>query len=592
MTNDLDEEVRRCTYISHGHASTVLILEGDRDYKAILEALEPHVSGFESWQVSDGKVDSASIDWHEPHRASERRVADISCERLGFESAAQVRQFNANIALLTRIVETYAPEIWPLIQSLHVQVSQIADRLRSDPAIPLEQSSRVSSETVLIETNAVVTLYCSQLGSGTFPIHRSTFPVGEYSLLGIGAMCRAAWRLYEHLNQTFAQFDHPTSVRDLYPKLPAFDPFGPSSTRQDFSTWRQTNFALHQLPATAKPIEPRYHVPYFSSRWGFHESLHAISLSWQCLYASATKEWNLLTVTHEFLHAQVRAIFAEIMKPRHEDGDLATAITDRFNAQSGGTNARESMQVAYVEALVVFRAATTLSRSVGSPGAPNRESISKRISPETLHDLVREYTGIIHEVIVHVLDFRYVYAGRDLEYLQSIWCSWSLVPGVSDQIEHYVMRTLAALSAVTDLPESASNADRFRDARDRLCTTLKDLCESDTARPALAEALSVLEDNLACKRLAVQFNVLRYVVELAQTFLYDERLNTALMADSQTDSDEVTGRFVYDVEPGRYDGRRAESPVGFLLDQFPKYSDRAGSDEAEFDSIWQMLHLI
>lgn len=593
LTNDLGPSVRDRTYLTHGHASVVLILGEDQAWESIRTQAGDLVSGYECWPVENGRANVDDVTWAEPIRADLPPVEDIPWGDLGYESAAQIRQFNANLSLLAREVSIYAPEIWPLISSMHAQVSQIADGLRADDPSILEHAKRVSSETVLIETNAVVTLYCSQLGSGTLPLHRSTFPVGEYSLFGIGGMCRAAWRLYEHLNQTFAKHDHPTMVRNLYPKMASFDPFGPSSARRDFTTWRQTNFALHQLPEASEPADPRYHVPYFSSRWGFHESLHAISLSWQCLYASATKEWNLLTVTHEFLHAQVRAIFSEIMRPEPGGSDLASQIADRYNSRQGGNNAREAMQVAFVEALIVYRAAAALGRSIHEDSVEEGGdvAIGASLTAEALHELVREHTGIVHEIVVHVLDFRYIYAARDVEYVQSIWCSWSLVPGVADQIEHYVLRTLCALSAVTDLSDTATNKERFEEAKERMRDILGELCTSERVRPVLIDALAVFTDTWACKRLAVQFSALRYVVELAQTFLYDERLNTELMADSQTDEDQRSGRFVYGLTPGIYEGRRIESPVGFLLDRFPRYSDRAGSDDAEFDSIWQMLQL-
>jgi hypothetical protein len=589
LTEDLGEEVRDATYLTHGHASVALLLRDTAQWEDCRPEVADHVKGYETWPIEQGRICLDDIAVHEPGPTELPMLGDVSCDGVAFESAAQIRQFNANLALLTRLVSTYAPEIWPLVESLHAQVSQIAGRLRVDEADLTGEQRRwlTNSQTVLIETNAVVTLYCSQLGSGTLPLHRSTFPVGEYSLIGIGGMCRAAWRLYEHLNLTFAQHDHPTKLRALYPRLGPFDPFGGSAERRDFTTWRQANYALDQLPETPND-KPRFHVPYFSSRWGFHESLHSISLSWQCLYASATKEWNLLTVTHEFLHAQVRAIFAEISKPQSSDRtDLAEQITARYNAKDGGTSALQSMQVAYVEALVVCRAANYLAKQISGGDEDVQVPVDEHLTPAELHALWRDHTGVIHEIAVHVLDYRYIYNGRDPEYVTSLWSSWALVPSVADQISHYVLRTLCALASRT---EATTNKRKFADARQRFRDILVDLTSKDTARPVFADALAVLDDEVSCRKLSIQFNTLLYVVELTQTFFFDRRLNTELMADSQTD--ERDGRFVYDTEPGNYRGGKVESPVGFLLDRFPTYSDRAGTDEAEFESIWQMLQLI
>jgi hypothetical protein len=245
------------------------------------------------------------------------------------------------------------------------------------------------------------------------------------------------------------------------------------------------------------------------------------------------------------------------------------------------------MQVAYVEALVVCRAANFLARQLTGDDTNVEMPVDRHITTAQLRDLVRDHTGVIHEIAVHVLDYRYVYNGRDEEYVTSIWSSWALVPSVADQIEHYVLRTLCALAARS---EGDTNKQKFANARDRFREILVNLNGKDTARPVLADALDVLDSETACGRLSVQFSNLMYVVELTQTFFFDQRLNSELMDDSQTE--EADGRFVYDVEPGEYRGAKVESPVGFLLDRFPTYSDRAGTDQAEFESIWQMLQLI
>jgi hypothetical protein len=588
LTEDLGGEVRDSTYLTHGHASVALVLANGARWAEIHTAVAEYVRGYEIWPVVDGKTTPQDITVVEPVPEAFPELADISCGDVGYETAAHLRQFNANLAFLTRVISGYAPEIWPLVASLHDQVSQIANRLRVDESTLTHEQRGwlMSQQTALIETNAVITLYCSQLGSGTLPVHRAMFPVGEYSLLGIGGMCRAAWRLYSHLNQTFAQHDHPTKLRTLYPTMAHFNAFGGSAERRDFSTWHQVNYALDKLPETPDH-KARFHVPYFSSRWGFHESLHSISLSWQCLYASATKEWNLLTITHEFLHAQIRAIFAEITKPTPGSGDLAEHLAARYNARSSGNSALESMQVAYVEALVVCRAANYLARDMTGGDDNVSVPVDETITPTGLHELVRDHTGLIHEIAVHVLDYRYVYDGRDVEYVTSIWSSWALVPSVADKIGHYVLRTVCALAA---LSENKTNKEKFADARKRFRDVLVDLNAKPSARPVFTDALSLLDDDIACRRLAIQFNGLLYVVELTQTFFFDQRLNTELMYDSQTDDRD--GRFVYDIEPGDYRGAKVESPIGFLLDRFPTYSDRAGTDEAEFESIWQMLQLI
>lgn len=599
IANDLgkDDSVLDRTYLTHGHANAVLLLRSPQEWVKVKAAVEDLLTGYEVWSVADGHVTVDQLEVVEPTLDGMPAVPSIACDELGYESASQVRQFNANLAVLARVVWSYAPEVWPLVEQLGALVEDIAKTLQENADgddVDFESiRERIRSETVLIETNSVLSLYCSQLGSGTLPLHQANFPVGEYSLLGIGGMCRGAWRLYHHLNQTFAQFDHASVLREKYPDMAAFYPYGASDGVRDFSTWRGSKYSLERHPTADYP-KPRYHVPYFSSRWGFHESLHSISLSWQCLYASATKEWNLLTLTHEFLHSQVRALFAEILRTDSQrytsedmqpDTDLAKRIVERYNATHNGDSALESLQIAYADLLVVYHNAEFLTRTF-RPEEPTLEvEFTGALTVDFLRELVRLHSVLVHEVAVHVLDFRYVYAGRDEEYVNSIWSSWSLVPGVADQIDHYVLRTLCALSATAD-----RDSERlFEDVRGRMLGTLEPLSRRDQARPTIAQAVALLRDSDACRQLQIAFNALQYVVELTQTFFHDSRLNTALLDDPATFPS--NDPFEFGVDPGEYQGVKIASPIGFLLDRFPHYSDHASAD-AEFESVWQMLQLI
>jgi len=52
---------------------------------------------------------------------------------------------------------------------------------------------------------------------------------------------------------------------------------------------------------------------YFSSRWGFHQTVQSVSVSWQCINGNAALDWNLLTLSHEFLHAHLRELLDELL---------------------------------------------------------------------------------------------------------------------------------------------------------------------------------------------------------------------------------------------------------------------------------------
>lgn len=588
VVNDLPAEVRDACYLTHGHAAFVVFLDGQQAAADLLERLGDDVAAWELWPYERGEVAGAAIRWRAPEPAPGwPTLESVRSADIGYESGAQIRQFNANLAVLSGILAVYAPEMLELPVWLHESVTDMAKQLVELQETTDETALRagVALESVLIETNAVLTLFCSQIGSGTVPITASTFAVGEYSLLGIGGMCRAAWRLYDHLNKTFAQFGHADTVHQSYTFGAAFDVFAPSQ-RSDFSAWANSPVNLARLPSTTSDSKARYHIPYFSSRWGFHEALHSISISWQCLHASATKEWNLLTVTHEFLHAHVREIMDQIRLP--QAGATFESLATRHRERSSGTTAMESMQVAIVEALVGIRGAQMFAPNV--PGGQNVERhapVPNHMNGAGILELMKAHDGLLQEIIVHVLDFHYTYGGRDRSFIDSLWSSWSLVPAVIDNVEVYVLRTLSALASSSP---SGPSEQVFDDAVARLRRCLIDVGNRPRTRPAIQRALLLLNDETRLRRLCVRFLGTRYVVELAKNFFLDERLNAALFRDDQTTV--IDGRSTYNLPAGEFVGETPNSPIGFLLDRFDGYANQAGSSEAEYESIWQLIQLI
>jgi hypothetical protein len=586
LTNDFGREVAEKTFITHGHAAAVLICDSSEEAKELIAQVEPDLGGHEIWPFTDSRVQLQNIETSRPAPNEQASAPDtIDPNGLGYEAAAQIRQFNANLVALCGIATRYAPELGDLVQWLHTSTSDLRDQLAvcsADLANDRSVRASIGIEGLVVEMNAVLTLYCSQVGSGVLPLHRGTFPVGEYSLLGIGGMVRAAWRLYFHMNRIFAEFDHVGLLQRHYERTAPFNPFAPAA-RIDYSAWSASPASVASL-ADGESEGFRVHMPYFSSRWGFHESMYAISLSWQCLYASASKEWNLLTLTHEFLHAHVRDLLGCVLDIHNDDANVLR-ILEQHHERQLGDNALQSMQIAYVEALVGIRGAGRLASHITDRNAILDAEIPDDLTPDLLIDLVRAHSGLIHEIIVHVLDYQYVYDARDEDYVTSIWSSWSVVPGVVERIDHYVLRTLCALSSS---PQTETEPV-FADALARLRTALETLTTTARIRPAVVKALDLLQSEAGRKRLSVEFVAARYVVEMAMSFFFDDRLNARLVRDDLTTIRD--GKRAYEVSSGDYRGEMIESPVAFLLDRFESYPDHPAGEESEYVSIWQMLML-
>jgi hypothetical protein len=586
LINDFGEDIRASSYISHGHVAVVVQLE-DRDSCERLAAdLDADLRAIEIWPFAGDLVSTADTIVREPSPvAGWIQPPPIDSTELQSEARAQVDQFNSNLAMFGRLASLYAPELAELVSAVRDSVAFVVERLvelhtsGGDGAV----REALGLEVHLVEVNAILTIYTSQIGSGSSPLGGDLFPVGEYSLLGIGSMCRGAWRIYSHLNRTFSRHDHAGIIQRAYPSQPPFDPYAPSG-RVDYSAWNRLALRVEELDE-APEDEARQHIPYFSSRWGFHESWNAISLSWQCLYAAASKEWNLLTITHEYLHAHVRDIFGVILDP--EAVDLISQLLEDYNSKRPGANALASMRLAYVEAIMAIDTAMNVAETVSGTRQSIDTTVPDQVSEEDLRILYKRHTELIHEIVVHVLDYWYIYDGRDDVYVNSIWSSWSLVPSVANRVPYYVLRTLAALASTSP---PGTNPAMFEDAASRLLDCLKAIEVRDRARPVVNEAIRLLEQPESRRRLGIQFSSARFVVELTLHFFKDSRLNAALVRDDAIAV--VDDTRTYNVEFGTYPGLEIDSPVAFLLDRFPGYEEQAGSDRVEHESIWQMLQLV
>lgn len=576
-------------YVSHGLASVVLIAPDAEELAKVLEQAEAHILGYEVWPVHKGEVATANIEVRPPLADAAPWVDPVSDADLSYGMAAQVRQFNSNVAYLTSFAKAYFPELHELVVWLRESVHLHAENHRGvDAKTDLDAKDRqnlITWESLLLELNAILALFISQATSGAFPIHHQAYPVGEYSLLGIGGMVRSIWRVYSQLQRTFATFNHAGRIQERYRSIDPFNAYA-ASRRADYSVWKDNPAGIGSLTADAEP--GRVHIPHFSSRWGFHESYYGMSLAWQCVHACATTEWSLLTITHEFLHSHVRDLLGAILDLDGDRNQL-DRLVQKYNERNIGVNALESMQLALFEGLVGIKGAGRLaSKVVRGPFSEQEFSeqapVPDALTSDDLLALMSAHGGYVHELIVHVLDYLYIYNGEDQLYVYSIWSSWSRVPVVNSNIDHYVLRTLCAMTVTSDESEPE---EVFEDVRLRLATALTKLRAEGGDRPTIDRALALLEDGDWKIRLGIHLAAARYVVNLVRHFLFDGSVQASIVAD---DSATPTGSPRYVVEIGAFRHDYIESPIGFILDRFSTY-DGEGHPSVEYESLWQMLCL-
>jgi hypothetical protein len=569
-------------YLTHGLASVVCIGDG-RTMERIRRSTEHKLLAWERWSVRKGAVRNHQVEIWQKQPPPLDPLAPIADDGLPEIAATQVRQFNANIAVLFLHVGRYAPDLLPLLYSSHQSMCDVAESLRKLNGRSNFQAYKdtYSKASELIEVNASLTMLLSQAFSAVPSLLYSRYCVGEYSLLGIGGAIRGIWRLYKHLEDVFFKGGVVQRVRGKFPNDPPFSVF------KDRSQFKPDDWSFSPLATGGNEDDTdtvEYQIPYFSSRWGFHETLHTLTVSWQCIHSGARPEWNLLTISHEFLHTHVHELLDTLFPASDaERSKLVALYNGGGRTGTGYANGFVSAQVALVVALVQIN---NFAQIV--PEIRGTWRLGSAISPKDLEALRQEHWWYVNEIIVHVLDFLYIYKGNEVAYIDSLWQSWSLVPKVAKSIRHYLQRTICALAATC--PAHADSGSAFRDAFERLTDVMRRLASRKPPRigtPVMKEALKVCSEESTRQMLRVEFEASYYIVCLARAIFHDNRLHSKLLADDLAAPGKPGKR--YALEAGDFPDKVIESPVGFLLDRFA-----VGTPEERiaFASVWQLLILV
>ena len=595
IKSDEEPDIVRSTYITHGLAAVVVFLDSQAKAEALQDRFIASLNGAEAWTYSGGMVKLQGIRIRRPADNSTPRpiLCQIEIDRLPDHIAKEVTQFNLNVDVLAATVQNFAPEFTDLVTWLIESASKRIDEIRHRYQQDLDYHRDAA---ILVDLNSCLTMVISQLCSGASPLLHACYPVGQYSFLGIGTATRSAWSLYQHMARVFARVDHVSQLSGSLERGPAFDPgFDSTNKTIDTESWQRASRSLSLDNAvTESPNPGRGHLIYFSSRWGFHETLNSITLSWQTISSGALPEWTLLTLSHEFLHSYFRETVHSILFTPESYGsldELVAKYNDARQRHSGNPGAWAGLRLSSADCMRFFilsqlQICSQLDKWVSSAlsdHVPFCAEISA-ITPGEAESLMQAYMpGDLEEYMVHILDYQYFYDTNDRYYISSIWNTWSLVPDVYRRVEHYVLRTLLALASSHAEPSAPSV---FISVHSKLRSELEKLVS--TRNNSLAKAaIDLLLDEYGCMSLWLRFNALHNLVLFTRTFFVDTKMYARLMSDSSQDraADSRYGLAVGDYhEP-------IQSPVAFLLERFATSLDDDISD-SEYVSLWQFILLI
>jgi hypothetical protein len=585
---------------THGLASVVAVVSDPFTVEDLLAALDGQLNAAEIWPLDQGEVRESDVSVRDFFDGADTPFDEpIPAHDLPYEVRTEVEQFNLNLRYFWARASQYCPEFRDLAAWLHQAVTDTATDIAiyaqadTDPASLPDPQQHYGRVSLLVEINACLTMLNSQLVAVTPPLTQSTFPVGEYSLLGIGSAVRAVWRLYTHMSDVFSQAQHLDKLHAMGNGAP-FDPGIKPYAQLDLESWADSPHSLESQGAGGTSAAPRRHIVYFSSRWGFHQTVQSVSLSWQCLGGNAAREWNLLTLSHEFLHSHLREILDELLLVG--SAEELSHLVEVFNSgapKTFGVAVRQFLlqQLRWVDhGLQLSHAAKTTTR--GNRVAPTRVDVihAEPMTEEEAAFLLKERLRFLEETVVHVMDFIYFYDADDDLFVSSLWHSWALIPNVQPKIEDYVLRTLLALASTWTTDDAGA---AFEDAAGRLEDGFSVIL-AQGRHGLVQQALDTLNTASATQgtggdyAIRTRFLLSYSLVRWARRFLVSNELHAVLSHDDQR----VIGDRSYAIDPWDFPDAAIGSPSEFLLDRYRDMVRAHENDRLEGDSLWQLLVLI
>ena len=370
----------------------------------------------------------------------------------------------------------------------------------------------------------------------------------------------------QHVESVFEQYPVDNVIQHKYSLLEGVKTLE-ACEKADFASWENGDACIdaHIDTCDKTPIAGR--LVYISGRLGFRETQYSITAAIQVLAAVNTISWNLMTLSHELMHAHVRGLLNTIFSEPVQPGG-PKQFEGYFEKYWELVNQKDNhpQRPKLIESLrnIVLYYATNISYFERASKAQKFVRADKGVpesSRSVFLDFKKHYRSL-NEMVVHVLDFHYFYGCDEETYLALLWKSWGNVPVVLEDIEHYVLRCIIAITS----KEEGAWKDRFDKSLGILKRELSKLLVEASSSAAIVEAHKLLEDADAVNRLRLRFLGTLPLAELAIKFLKCDKVHAALIKDDNVSAgdDGEVGRWDYKIKPGEFPGFSVKSPVAFV----------------------------
>jgi hypothetical protein len=525
---------------------------------AVLEWIQGRKIAYELWHLDDGVIISNDR-WTHPVGSAQSSL-DQLVSRLDRNVTPVLRQTSQENVIVTASCLARAAAVYPPIFDKLRLVAE-ATCLTVD-AYERQELGVLELQSRLLSMNAALSRFSSQAFSGIPPILGTECHFWIHSLLGTGSANIALSNLVDTIQQTIGDARLPERLAALETKTKNV----PNKERL-VSDANLLNFDIIQVtegdPISVAPIIPL--ITYFSGRDGFSSHLQTLSAPLTSLAECNSFRSNLLTVTHEISHILIQSALA-VLSPSLDDKsemDVARSI-----AKPGfiASNHLESARQLLVEAVISMEFA--------------KVEFPANLVDKKLPELFERWRTEIQEILVHTFDFLYFHQSDPKFYVTSIWHSWCSIPGISDRVPEYLMRTLCAISATLLTTNSAALFQASVASTKELLADIHPNIDSNSNY--VEQAMNLLNrldgDTQIYTQMEKDFSARLNLVRLVKIYLFSERLAAKLFDDPFTRS----GSAVAEKKKLTYNTSPLGNALIFLKNQLLE-------NPSEAESLW-VLH--
>lgn len=473
----------------------------------------------------------------------------------------------------------------------------------------------------LIQLTSAITYVYNQIFSGAFPLFDHFGLIRRHSLLGIGGSVGALFEIVNQLEEVFIETPIDNKLMDFYENncvpenyiYPLMENF---STRKWYSDDKMNIVKEKRTPKVYKETTQDFfcRFAFFSGRLGFREYDFSATAALQTLVSARTLQWNVINYTHEIIHNHVRIILNRILRipnlesTQHYQSKYHLFIEKHRQAIYKNIKSLSTVNVKYndyfLHLIILYcnniRFWGSLSKEWNKKKwteafkikNPSEEKYLLYDKDRIVRSIKKNYRDI-SEIFVHVFDFNYIYHKNVDFFVENLWRSWATVSSVTNDLKHYILRTLLVLASASKINLESSDTRFYTSIQD-----FYDILETMMQRnknniQVINNIMNLISDRADNKEnlddLRFRFSNCICIADLANAFLTADMF--AYLSKGDKLSKKIKNRY-YDLEHGEFPKSKTISKVRIAFDQLIQSIENTSKSNCdEYESAWLFLSL-